>query len=128
MLNYLYKVSTVRPSDCTLVDHYVTSSDTANPSSAQQFRLNNILQKSHTDIRSSVTENGFAVKDENMMTIEDALRDEPRVHYYAGVTSSLFSAVHEDGVDVRGYFGWSEYPDKIYVLALSHDADGLGIF
>ena len=55
----------------------------------------------------SVTENGFAVKDENSMSLEEALRDHDRVHYYQGVTSSLLAAVKEDGVDVRGYFGWS---------------------
>ncbi|KAI0791482.1 beta-glucosidase 1B [Irpex lacteus] len=54
-----------------------------------------------------VTENGFAVKDENSMTIEQALKDDARVHYYAGVTDALLNAVNEDGVDVRAYFGWS---------------------
>ena len=42
------------------------------------------------------------------MAVEDAIHDADRVHYYAGVTESLFAAVKEDGVDVRGYFGWSE--------------------
>ena len=55
----------------------------------------------------SVTENGFAVKDENNMPIEQALQDDDRVHYYKGVTDSLLAAVTEDGVDVRAYFGWS---------------------
>jgi len=54
-----------------------------------------------------VTENGFAVKDEDAMSVEDALRDEPRVQYYRGVTQSLLSAIIEDGVDVRAYFAWS---------------------
>ena len=56
----------------------------------------------------SVTENGFAVKDENSKPLEEAIHDDDRVHYYSGVTSSLLAAVKEDGVDVRGYFGWSE--------------------
>ena len=55
-----------------------------------------------------MTENGFAVKDEGSMPVEQALHDADRVHYYQGVTSSLLAAVREDGVDVRGYFGWSE--------------------
>ena len=42
------------------------------------------------------------------MPIEEAIQDADRVHYYAGVTDSLLAAVKEDGVDVRGYFGWSE--------------------
>jgi beta-glucosidase len=54
-----------------------------------------------------VTENGFAVKDEDSKPVEEALHDDDRVHYYEGVTSSLLAAVQEDGVDVRGYFGWS---------------------
>ncbi|KAI0089448.1 beta-glucosidase 1B [Irpex rosettiformis] len=54
-----------------------------------------------------VTENGFAVKDENTMPLEQALKDDARVHYYAGVTDALLNAVNEDGVDVRAYFGWS---------------------
>lgn len=56
----------------------------------------------------SVTENGFAVKDENTMALEDALKDDPRVHYYQGVTESLINAIVEDGVDIRAYFAWSE--------------------
>lgn len=55
----------------------------------------------------SVTENGFAVKNEDNLPLEEALRDDDRVHYYAGVTGALLSAVQEDGVDVRAYFGWS---------------------
>lgn len=61
----------------------------------------------------SVTENGFAVKDENSMTLEQALHDEPRVQYYRGVTQSLVNAVVEDGVDVRAYFAWSTSPHCI---------------
>ncbi|THH26402.1 hypothetical protein EUX98_g7779 [Antrodiella citrinella] len=52
-------------------------------------------------------QNGFAVKDENTMSLEDALQDEPRVQYYRGVTQSLIDAVTKDGVDVRAYFAWS---------------------
>ncbi|KAI0342472.1 beta-glucosidase 1B [Trametopsis cervina] len=54
-----------------------------------------------------VTENGFAVKDEDSLPVEQALKDDARVHYYSGVTDSLLAAVTEDGVDVRAYFGWS---------------------
>ena len=42
------------------------------------------------------------------MTIEQALKDDARVHYYAGVTDALLNAVTQDGVDVRAYFGWSK--------------------
>ena len=54
-----------------------------------------------------VTENGFAVKNENSKPIEEAVNDEERVHYFQGTTSSLLAAMHEDGVDIRSYFPWS---------------------
>lgn len=60
------------------------------------------------------------------MSIEDAIHDEARVHYYAGVTSSLLAAVKEDGVDVRGYFGWSECIQKLSYFRTT--LIGLGIF
>ncbi|OJA15195.1 hypothetical protein AZE42_11140 [Rhizopogon vesiculosus] len=54
-----------------------------------------------------VTENGFAVKDEHMKPIEEALQDNDRVNYFKGITNTLKDAVLEDGVDVRAYFPWS---------------------
>ena len=66
----------------------------------------------------SVTENGFAVKDETSKPIEEALSDHDRVHYFQGTTSSLLAAVTEDGVDIRSYFAWS-------VLHLSHESTWL---
>ncbi|KAL4244934.1 Beta-glucosidase 1B [Abortiporus biennis] len=73
----------------------------------QGFRelLNYLYNRYHKPIY--VTENGFAVKDENAMPLEEAIHDEPRVTYYRGVTDSLIKAVNEDGVDVRAYFAWS---------------------
>ncbi|KAG5728715.1 Beta-glucosidase 1B [Termitomyces sp. T112] len=52
-----------------------------------------------------VTENGFAVKDEN--SLEQALVDTDRVNYFKGATKNLMLAIFEDGVDVRSYFPWS---------------------
>lgn len=54
-----------------------------------------------------VTENGFAVKDENILPREQALVDMDRVNYFRGTTSSLLAAINEDGVDIRAYFPWS---------------------
>ncbi|KAL6298950.1 beta-glucosidase 1B [Sparassis latifolia] len=54
-----------------------------------------------------VTENGFAVKDENNKPVEEALSDADRVQYFRGTTTALLAAVAEDGVDIRAYFGWS---------------------
>ena len=83
------------------------SSVTACPYSAQHPLLNGLPRRLTRFFCSSVTENGFAVKDEHALPIAEALHDEDRVHYYEGVTHSLRAAVQEDGVDVRGYFGWS---------------------
>ena len=55
----------------------------------------------------SVTENGFAVKDENTMSLEQALADHDRVEYFKGNTAVILAAVREDGVDIRSYFAWS---------------------
>ncbi|KAH9924982.1 beta-glucosidase 1B [Epithele typhae] len=54
-----------------------------------------------------ITENGFAVKDEDAMPLERALADTDRVRYFAGNTAAILAAVNEDGVDVRSYFAWS---------------------
>jgi len=54
-----------------------------------------------------VTENGFAVKDEDAMPRDQALNDSARVNYFKGTTQALLDAVIEDGVDVRAYFPWS---------------------
>ncbi|RPD61802.1 beta-glucosidase 1B [Lentinus tigrinus ALCF2SS1-7] len=54
-----------------------------------------------------VTENGFAVKDENVMPLEQALADHDRVQYFKGNTAAILAAVNEDGVDIRSYFAWS---------------------
>ncbi|KZS88053.1 glycoside hydrolase family 1 protein [Sistotremastrum niveocremeum HHB9708] len=54
-----------------------------------------------------VTENGFAVKNENSLPIEKAQNDTDRVEYFEGATESLIKAVTEDGVDIRSYFAWS---------------------
>jgi len=54
-----------------------------------------------------VTENGFAVKDENNMSLEDALTDTARKNYYEGNLNAILAAVNEEGVDVKAYFAWS---------------------
>ena len=54
-----------------------------------------------------VTENGFAVKDENKLSPADAVNDKDRVEYYRGYTRALLEAINLDGVDVRSYFAWS---------------------
>ncbi|KAF8876839.1 beta-glucosidase 1B [Infundibulicybe gibba] len=70
----------------------------------QGFRslLNYLWKRYKTPI--FVTENGFAVKGENDMPLEQALKDSDRVNYFRGTTAALLAAIHEDGVDVRAYF------------------------
>lgn len=54
-----------------------------------------------------VTENGFAAKNENILPVEDVLHDVDRVEYFKGYANAMLKAVHDDGVAVKGYFGWS---------------------
>ena len=44
---------------------------------------------------------------ENHMSIQEALEDYDRVHYFQGTTAALVRAIHEDGIDIRSYFPWS---------------------
>ncbi|THU82827.1 glycoside hydrolase family 1 protein [Dendrothele bispora CBS 962.96] len=73
----------------------------------QGFRslLNYLWKRYHLPIY--VTENGFAVKDEDAMPRDQALQDTARVNYFKGTTKALLEAVLEDGVDIRAYFPWS---------------------
>lgn len=70
--------------------------------------MHKVTRDDHRLTAFSVTENGFAVKDENILPREEALVDMDRVNYFKGTTSSLLAAINEDGVDVRAYFPWSE--------------------
>ncbi|CCM00730.1 uncharacterized protein FIBRA_02770 [Fibroporia radiculosa] len=54
-----------------------------------------------------ITENGFAAKNENILPLEVVLHDKDRVEYFEGYANAMLEAVHEDGVSVKGYFGWS---------------------
>ncbi|KDQ22429.1 glycoside hydrolase family 1 protein [Pleurotus ostreatus PC15] len=54
-----------------------------------------------------VTENGFAVKNESGLSVEEAIHDGDRVEYYRAYSQALLDAVCTDAVDVKGYFGWS---------------------
>ncbi|KAF9045018.1 glycoside hydrolase family 1 protein [Panaeolus papilionaceus] len=54
-----------------------------------------------------VTENGFAVKGENDLPVDQAVHDAERVHYFQGTTAALLNAMHEDGVVIKSYFPWS---------------------
>jgi len=54
-----------------------------------------------------VTENGTSILHENDLSREEILKDEFRVKYFEDYVQAMAQASAEDGVDVRGYFGWS---------------------
>jgi len=64
--------------------------------------LNWVASKYDGDIY--VTENGWSC---NSFSAEDAANDQQQLDYYAGYTEQVRRAIVEDGVRVRGYFGWS---------------------
>jgi beta-glucosidase len=73
-----------------------------------------------------VTENGFAVKGEDNLPIEEAIKDHDRVEYFRGATDSLYKAMYEDGVDIRSYFPWSfldNFEWSAPPRSLSHPSD-----
>ena len=51
-----------------------------------------------------VTENGWSC---NSFTAAAAAADQEQLDYYTGYTEQVRLALVEDGVPVRGYFGWS---------------------
>ena len=48
------------------------------------------------------------MKNETYLPLEQALADHDRVEYFRGNMEALLATINEDGVDVKGYFGWSE--------------------
>ncbi len=62
---------------------------------------------SHTGLSIIVTEQGFCMKNENEMPIEEACNDLQRIDYYKGYLGEVSKAIKEDGIDISGYFAWS---------------------
>lgn len=54
-----------------------------------------------------VTENGTSILGENEKSMEEILQDDFRVWYFDTYVEAMAQAVAIDGVDVRGYMGWS---------------------
>ena len=54
-----------------------------------------------------VTENGTSIKGENDLSREEILEDDFRLEYFKGYVGAMADAVKLDGVDCRGYMGWS---------------------
>lgn len=78
-------------------------------------------------MNSSVTENGFAVKDENSKPLEEVVQDADRVEYFTGATESLLAARNEDGVDVRSYFAWSQSFNNFAFLLIPFYIESRGL-
>ena len=122
LLNYLWKVDMHAPIPALTMSHpFVACSDTSTLSSESRTtgEVASLL------IVGSVTENGFAVKDENAMPIEQALADHDRVQYFKGNTEAILAARNEDGVDIRAYFAWSKSTDRGFSFRscmLTHDS------
>lgn len=54
-----------------------------------------------------VTENGTSIKGEDDLSKEEILEDDFRVQYFDQYVKAMAVASSLDGVNVRGYFGWS---------------------
>jgi len=52
-----------------------------------------------------VTESGWSLAADS--GAEEGANDPGRVAYYANYTTAMQQAIHDDGVDVRGFFAWS---------------------
>lgn len=75
---------------------------------AEGFRgLLNWLSKRYGRPKIYVTENGTSIKGENDLPLEKILEDDFRVKYFDTYVRAMAAACEEDGVDVRGYMGWS---------------------
>ena len=69
--------------------------------------LLNGLSKRYGGPKMYVTENGTSILGENDLPLEKILEDDFRVAYFDGYVRAMADAVEKDGVDVRGYMGWS---------------------
>ncbi|VUC33544.1 unnamed protein product, partial [Clonostachys rosea] len=65
------------------------------------------LSKRYNYPKIFVTENGTSIKGENDLPKEQILEDDFRVQYFDDYVKALATASALDGVNVRGYFGWS---------------------
>lgn len=54
-----------------------------------------------------MTENGVPVPHESEKPLQEALRDNFRLDYYAGYIEGVCRAVADDGVNLTGYYAWS---------------------
>ena len=67
--------------------------------------LNWIWNRYHVPIY--MTENGTTAQGEHKGPTEDVLHDTFRIDFFNGYINAVATAVKEDGVDIRSYFGWT---------------------
>jgi len=68
-------------------------------------KMQQFIHERYANMTIYVTENGWG--DQNLTIEEGALNDIDRCNYYREYIGNVSLAVHEDGVDVGGYFAWS---------------------
>lgn len=83
--------------------------------------LLNWLNKRYGGPTFYVTENGTSIKGENDLPREEILNDEFRCWFFRGYIGALADAYTLDGIDIRGYTGWSllEYVLSHFQLSLA---------
>ncbi len=69
--------------------------------------LNWIANRYGKDVEIIITENGMDRAGEYNMPIAEALKDTQRIQYIHDYLENVRDAIHEDGVNVGGYFVWS---------------------
>lgn len=62
------------------------------------------VEPSHLEL--VITENGFPVKNEHSMAMDQVINDIERQNYFAGYLKEVEAAV-KDGINITGYFAWS---------------------
>jgi len=67
-------------------------------------KLLNWVHRRYSGPEIIVTEGGWSLAAD---TAAEAQTDTQRVAYYANYTSEMLKAIHEDGINVSGYFAWS---------------------
>lgn len=85
----------------------ITQSPWLRPNPGGFRRLLNWISDRYGKPKIMVTENGTSILHENDLPREQILEDDFRVKYFTEYVEAMAEAVTLDGVDVRGYFGWS---------------------
>ena len=70
--------------------------------------LLNFIKKNYGDEKGIyIFENGVSVPNENNLKLADALKDTFRINYFRQYLKGVKQAIHEDKINIKGYFAWS---------------------